>query len=112
MDKINKAASLIEVAVPNDYNVCNKRLQNIRACTNLSSEIKTLWNWNKVHFWRYVGAPVISGAMGTFYKRFNDYISKLGLMNRKFRVEEAQNISLLGAAHIIRRFLQIVFTCD
>ena len=29
-------------------------------------------------------------------------------MNRKFRVEEAQNIYLLGAAHIIRSFLQIV----
>ena len=26
VDKINKTANLIEVAVPNDYNTCNKRL--------------------------------------------------------------------------------------
>ena len=79
VDKINKTANLIEVAVPNDYNICNKRLQKIRAYTNLSGEIKTLWNLNKVQI-----TPVIVGAMGTFYKRFDDVISKLGLMNHKF----------------------------
>ena len=42
VDKINKTANLIEVAVPNDYNISNKRLQKIRAYTNLSGEIKTL----------------------------------------------------------------------
>ena len=39
MDKLNKTANLIKVAVPNDYNICNKRLQKIRVCTNLPSEI-------------------------------------------------------------------------
>ena len=43
MVKINKTANLIAVAVPNDYNICNKRLQKIRAYTNLSGEIKTLF---------------------------------------------------------------------
>ena len=103
LDKINKTANLIEVAVPNDYNICNKRLQKIRAYTNLSGEIKTLWNLNKVQI-----TPVIVGAMGTFYKKFDDDISKLGLMNHKFQVEESQKISLLGTAHIVRSFLQIV----
>ena len=103
LDKINKTANLIEVAVPNDYNICNKRLQKIRAYTNLSGEIKTLWNLNKVQI-----IPVIVGAMRTFYKKIDDDISKLGLTNHKFRVEEAQKIALLGAAHIVRGFLQIV----
>ena len=39
LNKINKTANLIEVAIPNDYNICNKRIQKIRAYTNLSSEI-------------------------------------------------------------------------
>ena len=55
--------------------------------------------------------PVAAGAMGTtgtFYKNFNDDISKLGLMNHKFRVEGALNIALLGTARIVRCFLQIV----
>ena len=103
VDKINKTVSLIEVAVPNDYNICNKPLQKIRAYTNLSGEIKALWNLNKVQI-----IPVIVGAMRTFYKKIDDDISKLGLTNHKFRVEEAQKIALLGAAHIVRGFLQIV----
>ena len=61
VDKINKTAKLIEVAVPNDYNICNKRLQKVRAYTNLSGEIETLWNLNKVQI-----TPVIVGAMGTY----------------------------------------------
>ena len=96
VDKINKTANMIEVAVPNDYNICSKRLQKIRAYTNLSGEIKTLWNLNKVQI-----TPVIVGALGTFYKKFDDDISKLG-------VEEAKKIALLGTAHIVGSFLQIV----
>ena len=69
----------------------------------MSGEIKTLWNLNKVQI-----TPAIVGAMGTFYKKFDHDISKLGLMKYKFRVEEAQKIALLGTAHIIRSFLQIV----
>ena len=75
----------------------------IRAYTNLSGEIKTLWNLNKVQI-----TLVIVAAMGTFYKKNDDDISKLALMNQKFRVEEAQNIALLDTAHVVRSFLQIV----
>ena len=103
MDKINKTGNLIEIASPSDYNVCNKRLPNIRTYTNLSDEINTLWNLNKVQI-----TPVTVGAMGTFYKRFDDDISKLGLMKHKFRVEEAQKTALLGISPVVRRFLQIV----
>ena len=80
VEKINKAANMTEVAVPNDYNICNKRLQKIRAYANLSGEIKTLWNLNKVQI-----TPIIIGAMGTFYKTFDEDISKFGLTNHKFR---------------------------
>ena len=103
VDKINKTTNLIEVAVPIDYNICNKRLQKIRAYTNLSGEIKTLSNLNKVQI-----TPVIVGVIGTFYKKFDDDILKHGSMNHKFRVEEAQKIALLGTAHIVRSFLRIV----
>ena len=74
----------------------------IRAYTNLPGEIKTLWNLNKVQI-----TLLIVGTMGTFYKKFDD-ISKLGLMNYKFRVEEAQKIALLGTAHNLRSWLHIV----
>ena len=44
-------------------------------------------------------------AMGTFYKKFDDDISKRSLTNHKFLAEEAQKIALLGTAHIVRSFL-------
>ena len=103
VDKINKKANLIEVAVPNDYNICNKCLQKIRANTNLSREIKTLWNLNKVRI-----TPITVGFMETFYNKFDDDISKRGLTNHNFGAEEAQKIALLGTAHIVRSFLEIV----
>ena len=81
--KINKTTNLTEVAFPNDYNICNKRLQKIESYTNLSGEIKTLWNLNKVQI-----NPVIVSALGMFYKKIDDDISKRGLMNLKFRVKE------------------------
>ena len=52
--------------------------------------------------------PLNFSAMETFYKKFDDDLSKLGLMNHKFRVEEAQKIALLRTAHMVKSFLQIV----
>ena len=103
MDKINKTTNLIKVAFPNENNICNKRLQKLRAYTNLSGEIKTLWNLNKVQI-----TLIIVGTMGTFHNKFDVDISKLGLTNHKFRAEESQEIILLGIAHIVRSFLQSV----
>ena len=81
----------------------NKRLQKIRAYTNLPGEIKKFWKLNKVQI-----TPIIVGAVVTFYNKFDDGISKLDLTNHKFREEEAQKIALLGTAHIVRSFLQII----
>ena len=94
VDKINKTANLIEVAVTDDYNICNKRLQKIRAHTILSGEIKTLWNLNKVQI-----TPIIVDTMGKFCNKFDVDISKLGLTNHKIRAEEAKKI-------VLRHFMQ------
>ena len=58
--------------------------------------------------------PLNFSAMETFYKKFDDDLSKLGLMNHKFRVEEAQKIALLGTAHMVKSFFtnSLVFTYD
>ena len=51
---------------------------------------------------------IIVGTMGTFHNKLDVDISKLGLTNRKFQAEESQEIVLLGIAHIVRSFLQLV----
>ena len=48
-------------------------------------------NFNKAQL-----TPAVVGAMGKFCLKFDDAISKRGLMNHRFRVEEAQKIALLG----------------
>ena len=65
----------------------------------MSGEIKTLWNLNKVQI-----TLIIVVAMGMFYNKFDDDISKLGLTNHNFRVGEVQKIALLGTALIVRSF--------
>ena len=102
VDKATNTANIIDVAIPNDYNITRKRLDKIRAYTDLAVEIKTLWNLQKVNI-----IPVIIGATGTFYKNFEKDIEKLCLKNNKFDMRETQKITLLGTAHIVRSFLQI-----
>ena len=40
VDKINKTVNLIEITVPNDCNICNKRLQQIQAYNIQISQVK------------------------------------------------------------------------
>ena len=101
--KAQKEANIIDVAIPNDYNICQKRFEKMRNYTNLSGEIKTLWKLSKVKI-----TPIIIGAMGTIYKQMDKDIDKLELVDSKFDKFEVQKITLLGTAHIVRSFLQIV----
>ena len=102
IDKDRNEANIIDIAVPNDYRIAQKRLEKIRNYTTLAGEIKTLWKLSKVKI-----IPIIIGAMGSMYKQFDDDIEKLGLTNNKFSKNEGQKIALLGTAHIVRSFLQI-----
>jgi len=49
-----------------------------------------------------------TSASGTFYNDFDDDMKKLDLQKTKFDKYHAQKIALLGTAHIVRSFLQIV----
>ena len=102
IDKENNIALIIDVAVPNHYNICRKRLDKIRTYTDLAVEIKTLWALSNVHI-----VPVIVGATGAIYNGFDQDIEKLHLKRVKFDKYQAQKIALLGTAHIVRSFSQI-----
>ena len=104
VDKRNNEATIIDVAIPNDHNLARKRLDKLRAYTDLSVEIKSLWKLTKVTI-----VPVIIGAMGTFYSHFLTDLDKIQMDNIKLEQYEMQKIALLGTAHIVRSFLQIAF---
>ena len=81
INKLTRTAAIIDIAVPNDYNIARKRLDKLRAYTDLSVEIKTLWNLTKVQI-----IPIIIEASGTFYNGFDGDIKKLSLeqkLNKK-----------------------------
>ena len=74
VDERTNEATIIDVAIPNDHNLAQKRLDKPRPYTDLSVEIKSLWNLTKVTI-----VPVIIGAMGTFYSHFKTDIENLKL---------------------------------
>ena len=96
VNKRTNEATIIDVAIPNDHNLARKRLDKLRAYTDLSVEIKTLWNLTKVTI-----VPVIIGAMGTFYSQFKTDVEKIPFDNLKLEQYEMQKIALLGTAHIV-----------
>ena len=102
IDKRTKVARIIDIAIPNDNNICRKRFDKIRAYTDLAVEIKTLWGLVKVDI-----VPIIIGATGTMYNNLEKDIEKLTLERVNFDKFHAQKITLLGTAHIVRGFLQI-----
>lgn len=101
LNKTQRKATILDIAVPNDSNIATKRLEKLRKYTDLAVEIKTLWNLNKVDV-----VPFIIGATGVYYKGFDKDIEKLGL-NGQLKHDVCQKIILLGTAHIVRAFMQI-----
>ena len=101
VDKRSMTAYLIDIAVPNDIYIAERRLDKIRNYTNLANEIKTLWQLRKVDI-----IPIVIGATGMFYHGLDDDLKKLDI-EKEFNKSWAQKIVLLGTAHIVRAFLQI-----
>ena len=102
LNKTSKEALIIDVAIPSDYNIPRKRIEKIRNYTDLAIELKTLWNLKNVKI-----VPIIIGTTGVIHKGLSDDVGKLNLKNNRFDFREAQKISLLGTAHIIRSFFNM-----
>ena len=102
LNKISRTATLVDVAVPIDTNISNKRNEKITKYADLANEIKELWDLRKV-----TTVPIIVGAMGTIHEKFEKLIfDKLEL---KVNVYEIQKIALLGTANISRYFFSTDF---
>ena len=89
IDKVKNEATIIDVAIPNDQNLARKRLDKLRAYTDLAVEIKTLWNLTNVTI-----VPVIIGAMGLFHNGFQLEIEKIPLGGKTLQQYEMQKITM------------------
>ena len=95
-EKISRSAIIIDIAVPADVNIARKRTENNQNYSDLSFELKQIWNVDKVMI-----IPVIIGATGIIHKNFGDINNKLGV---SLDIREAQKI--LGTVNICRTFFQ------
>ena len=100
IDKVGKTIQIIDIAIPSDYNIIEKRNEKIRKYINLSMELKDLWHMEKVYI-----IPVIIGATGTVYKGIKDEINYIP---GNIKIESLQKIAVLGTAHIWRRFNEMI----
>ena len=102
VEKTTQKVSLIDIAVPNDTNIADKRVEKLRKYTDLANEVKTLWQARKVEI-----IPIVVGCTGTFYKEYEKYIKKIDIVDES-KTCMAQKIVLLGTAYLVCAFMNII----
>ena len=97
VDKREQTVLFIDVTIPNDHNIIEKRLEKIEKYTDLGIEIKELWNMQRVDI-----VSIVIGCTGVVD---NSFVRYLGKIPAEINVFELQKIVLLNTCYIVRRFL-------
>ena len=97
VDKREKTVMFIDVTIPNDHNMIEKKLEKIEKYTDLGIEIKELLNMQRVDI-----VPIIIGCTGVVD---NSFVRYLGKIPAEINVFELQKIVLLNTCYIVGRFL-------
>ena len=97
VDKREQTVMFVDVTIPNDHNIIEKKLEKIEKYTDLGIEIKELWNMQRVDI-----VPIVIGCTGVVD---NSFVRYLGKIPAEISVFELQKIVLLNTCYIVRRFL-------
>ena len=95
-DRKTKTCKFIDMAVPPDRNTSVKVTEKLSKYKDLEIETSRMWGM------RTETIPVIIGALRAIKKGRETY---LGRIPGQLSISELQKITLLGAAHILRRVL-------
>ena len=98
VDKKNKKALIIDIAVPHDRNICEKEKEKIDKYQDLKLEIMKLWNVKTCVI------PVVIGALGAHTGKLNEYLAQIP---GQHQIPQLVKAALLGSAHILRRTLDL-----
>ena len=71
VNKMEKTAIIIDVAVPWDKRIIDKEKEKIEKYQNIKREILRLWNLKKI--------DLITVALGSVTKNFEKYLDKIGI---------------------------------
>ena len=98
IDKKNKEAFVVDVAIPGDFRVKDKELEKMEKYQDLIIEVQRMWDTKaKV-------IPIVIGALGA-ENNLTDYLALLGVQTRK--TDSMQQTALFGSAHILKKVLSI-----
>ena len=95
VNKKAKSCVIIDVVIPGDCRIHEKKIKKIEKYQNLKKELKRLWSLKKVEV-----VPVVIGALGCISKGFSGWMETLGI---KLIVGMIQKSVLLGTARILRK---------
>ena len=97
VDKVKKEAMIIDVEIPGDTRVCDKKQEKVEKYNLLKDEIARLWQMKKILL-----IPIVVAALGTITTKFEKYIERLEI---EIKIEHLQKSALLGTTRIIRKVL-------
>ena len=98
VNKGEKAAIIIDVAIPGDKRIIEKEKEEIEKYQNLKKEIQRLWNLKKIDV-----ITVVLWVLESVTKNFEKYVDKIGI---KIDLHTVQKTTLLRTAKILRKVLK------
>ena len=94
IDKDKKQATIIDIAIPNDYNIQDKEKEKVQKYQPLREELERIWKVKtKV-------VPVVVGSLGALTSAHERW---LGELPGKHNSITLQKCTLLGTSKILRR---------
>uniref|UniRef100_A0A8D8M6J7 Reverse transcriptase n=1 Tax=Cacopsylla melanoneura TaxID=428564 RepID=A0A8D8M6J7_9HEMI len=99
IDKREKSATLVDIAVPLSRNMTKTRHEKISKYSELAVEIKTMWNLNNVRI-----VPIIISSIGLIPRNLRDDLASLHL--KPELITKMQKAVIIDTCHIVRKFLQ------
>lgn len=98
IDKTNKSAQIIDIAIPNTHNLQSTIAEKLSKYTDLKIEIARMWRLNSVTI-----VPIVLSTTGVIPKHLHQSIKTLELPPYTYRI--LQKAAILNTCHIVRKFL-------
>ena len=98
VDKINRTTTIIDIAVPSDFNIKVKEIEKVEKYQALREELERTWRTTAVV------VPVVVGALGAVTPNCTQWLAQIP---GEIEVHWLQKSALLGTGKILRRFLKL-----
>ena len=99
VDKRNKEAIIVDVAVPKDRLVADREVEKVQKYQELRREIQRIWGLSKVSV-----VPIVIGALGGVTDKLPEYLSRL---TKRISLSQLQKTVLFSSSNILRTILDM-----